>query len=250
MVTLNEQEDPRFVAAKLQAVLIGADRIESFLAEVAHEAVGVVGSKLACGVTVRATGRSRFLGATTDEFAERMDSIQYDIDDGPCLTCLRNGVPVAVDDIPGDPRWPPFSQRGQAEGAAQSFSVPMTAGGHTVGALNLYARQPDVLTDEDRDRAREFAHYAAGAVALSVRLAEREDEARHLEVALRSRSTIDQAIGVLMREFRVDNVAAFQLLVKQSQNTNAKLRDVAAQVITRLTGNHDQAGCHTRQGQS
>jgi hypothetical protein len=107
MVELNGREDPGFVAAKLQAVLIGADRIESFLAEVAHEAAGMLGAKLACGVTVRATSQSRFLGATTDEFAERMDSIQYDIDDGPCLTCLRDGVPVAATTSPatrGGPR--------------------------------------------------------------------------------------------------------------------------------------------------
>lgn len=57
-----------------------------------------------------------------------------------------------------------------------------------------------------------------------------------LEHALRSRSVIDQAIGVLMAQEKCTAEAAFDLLRRHSQNSNRKLRDVAADVITRLTG--------------
>jgi hypothetical protein len=60
--------------------------------------------------------------------------------------------------------------------------------------------------------------------------------AEQLQNALASRSLIDQAIGVLMAQERCDSQEAFELLKRHSQNNNRKLRDVAADVITRLTG--------------
>lgn len=226
----------RDVAPDLLAVLFGSERVESFLSEVARSAAGMVDGALTCGVTVQATPRSRMLGATSDPFAERMDAVQYEIDDGPCLTALRTGSVVAVDDIAGDNRWPAFSRRGRREGAAASLSVPMLVQERAVGALNLYGRTVGAITAADRRRAQQFADQAAGAVALAARLAESEDTARHLTTALRSRSTIDQAIGALMAQARISADAAFDLLRLRSQHTNRKLRDVAAAVLAETTG--------------
>lgn len=47
---------------------------------------------------------------------------------------------------------------------------------------------------------------------------------------------IDQAIGVLMAEQRCDAETAFDLLRKHSQNNNLKLRELACQLIIRVTG--------------
>jgi GAF domain-containing protein len=164
-----------------------------------------------------------------------MDAIQYETDDGPCLTCLRSGTPVVVEDVPGERRWPEFARRGAQEGASQSLSVPLLEHGRSVGALNLYAQLPDVLGPVDRARAAQFAERAAGAVALAVRLTEREDRVQHLEVALRSRARIDQAIGALMVGLRVGADEAFDVLRTRSQNSDTPLRDVAADVLGRLT---------------
>jgi AmiR/NasT family two-component response regulator len=46
-----------------------------------------------------------------------------------------------------------------------------------------------------------------------------------------SRTTIDQAIGVIMGQNRCDADAAFDVLRSASQHRNVKLRDVAARVI-------------------
>jgi len=60
--------------------------------------------------------------------------------------------------------------------------------------------------------------------------------AEQLQHALASRSLIDQAIGVLMAQEKCNAREAFALLRQHSQNNNRKLRDVATDVITRLTG--------------
>jgi GAF domain-containing protein len=223
--------DPRAAALELPTLLLDAAGVEVFLTEVAWSAVGVVRRARSCGITVRAAANSPLLGGTTDDLARRMDEVQYAVDDGPCLTCLRRGVRVSVGDIAVDRRWPAFARRAAEAGAGSSLSVPLTVRDRTVGALNLYGRTPHALTAADQARAVEFAGYAAGVVALAVQRAEREQREAHLEAALRSRSTIDQAMGVLMAQARIGPDEAFEALRQQSQHANVKLRDVAASIV-------------------
>jgi AmiR/NasT family two-component response regulator len=54
---------------------------------------------------------------------------------------------------------------------------------------------------------------------------------QQLQQALRSRDVIGQAKGVLMVTAHLSADEAFQLLVRQSQRTNRKLVEVAAEVV-------------------
>jgi GAF domain-containing protein len=226
-----DRDGGRDIAVELQALLFGADRVEAFLVEVTRLAAGAVQHAQACGVTVQPSPHSRRLAATSDDFAARMDEAQYAVDDGPCLHCLREGESVLVEDIVSDGRWPVFSRRGAAVGAGTSLSVPMLVGGAPVGALNLYSRRVGGLDRADQERAHRFADQAAGAVALAARLAEQERREGHLQAALSSRSIIDQALGVVMARSGVNSQEAFAILRQRSQNSNIKLRDVAASLL-------------------
>jgi GAF domain-containing protein len=223
--------DTRDAALDLPTLLFAAAEVESFLGEVAQRAAGVVRRAQSCGITVQGSASSPVLGATTDALAHRMDAVQYEIDDGPCLTCLRRGAPVSVPDIHSDQRWPAFARRGAQEGAGSSLSVPLAVQGKTVGALNLYSRSTHGLSEADSTRATEFARHAAAVVALAAQRADHELREHHLENALRSRSIIDQAMGVLMGQAHVSADEAFEMLRRRSQHSNTKLRDVAATII-------------------
>ncbi|MFJ3162866.1 ANTAR domain-containing protein [Streptomyces kanasensis] len=72
-----------------------------------------------------------------------------------------------------------------------------------------------------------------GPAADRGRLAALETENAQLRTALRSRATIDQAVGIVMAERRVGPDEAFRILVSLSQHTNVKLRDVAAAMVHR-----------------
>ena len=59
--------------------------------------------------------------------------------------------------------------------------------------------------------------------------------ASQLEEALASRAVIEQAKGILMATQRCGPDAAFALLRSESQNTNRKVRDVAADYVRRVS---------------
>jgi hypothetical protein len=62
---------------------------------------------------------------------------------------------------------------------------------------------------------------------------ELREEIAGLRYALTSRSTIDEAKGILMADRGCDEDTAFQILVDLSQETNVPVRDVAGAVVYR-----------------
>jgi AmiR/NasT family two-component response regulator len=60
--------------------------------------------------------------------------------------------------------------------------------------------------------------------------------AEQLEQALASRAVIEQAKGILMGAQRCDSDTAFRMLVRASQTQNRKLRDIAAEIVSRYSG--------------
>jgi GAF domain-containing protein len=227
----------------LHALLLSMQDYDEFLAEVATLAAGVVTPRASCGITTRYDGGPLTV-ATSDERATRLDEVQYGVEAGPCMESMRTGSVVEVQDQSGDDRWPGYRERAVALGVQSSLSLPLLVGGSSIGALNLYGfAHPDGFGPDERRRAEAFAGQAATAVALARRHSTLDEATRQMEEALRSRSVIDQAIGVLMVTEHCDATHAFALLRQHSQNHNRKLREVAAQVIERASG-HQPASPH------
>jgi AmiR/NasT family two-component response regulator len=53
----------------------------------------------------------------------------------------------------------------------------------------------------------------------------------NLEEAVRTRTTIGQAVGIVMERYRLDDERAFAFLARLSQQRNVKLRVVAEEII-------------------
>jgi hypothetical protein len=84
--------------------------------------------------------------------------------------------------------------------------------------------------------ATEVLHtLAAPGAAESLRYAERRQgliaETEQLRRAIETRDTIGQAKGMVMERFSIDAVAAFNLLVKLSQQTNTRVEQVARKLV-------------------
>jgi hypothetical protein len=128
-------------------------------------------------------------------------------------------------------RWPRFAQRAFHAGAGSMLSFQLYVEGDNLGALNLYARQPGAFDDESEHVGLLFAAHAAGAYAG----AQKQDQ---LIAAMATRDLIGQAKGILMERYKISGDRAFSLLIRVSQNTHRKLRDVADELVRsgELTG--------------
>jgi hypothetical protein len=164
--------------------------------------------------------------AMSDPVAAQVDSIQYELDEGPCLRAADEDNSFLAYDLNNEPRWPNFSRKVVESTPVRTvLAFRLVAGTST--ALNLYGDSVGAFTDECIDIGTVLAAHASSIVAL----AEAENQAEHLEVALATNRQIGVAIGVLMAYHKVTEEHAFALLRNASQQLHQKLRDVAAEVV-------------------
>lgn len=231
--------DFRASIAELQAVLLGTESIDGFLQEVAVLAARELGEGLSCGITLQPNGRPLTV-ASSDANAAQTDELQYGLDHGPCLTALRTGTLIRIDDLATDQRWRDYAVRALAGGVRSSLSMPLTVPDRTVGALNLYSDRPHFFGEAQTRLAERFAQDATIAVGIAAQLAAQSVLTSQLQASLASRAVIDQAIGVIMGQERCTAADAFAILRAASQNRNIKLRQVAEQIVIGVTGSPPQ----------
>ncbi len=190
---------------------------------------GVPGADMA-SVTVMRGDRGETV-ASSEERVWAIDSDQYAAGDGPCLEAARTGEIVRVGVEEAHRRWPEFARSARAAGVESYLASPLVIGEEFVGSLNLYSEKPHGFGDLDVALLRVYMTAAVAAIASTRRLAEARKLAEGLRTAMESRAVIDQARGVLMARRGISAEQALAELSRQSQNTNVKLRVLAARVL-------------------
>jgi GAF domain-containing protein len=220
---------------ELHGVLLSTRSVEQFLHEMAVLAARLVSGGLSCGMTMRPSGKPVTV-ACSDDVAARVDEVQYELDDGPCLHAMRDGHAVRIEDTAEKARWPEFEAQAAAHGIRSCLALPLSADGEPVGALNLYAREASAFGTAEARRAENFAESASGVLSLAMRLSSDAALIDQLRSSLTSRTVIDQALGIIMAREHCNQARAFAILRSASQNSNVKLRDIASAVVTSVTG--------------
>ncbi len=210
--------------AEVAQVLAGDLTLDQTLQNVVALAVNSVPGCDFAGVSLLHPGRGIESPAVTDDIVAKSDAIQYELNEGPCIDATWVDATRLIDDTDTDEQWPKFARRASALGIGSLLAAQLDTGRGSIGALNLYAAEPHAFDEESRAIALAFAAHAAIALAA----AQRE---QHLRTAVESRQMIGQAVGMLMERHSLAPGPAFDLLVKASQRSSRKLRDVAARVV-------------------
>ncbi len=102
----------------------------------------------------------------------------------------------------------------------------------------VMTRYRDLERDDEPDapETRALAAVARAVAAAATAYQAMAAEVMHLRRALTSRAMIDQAKGIVMAERRCTPEAAFEVLVRLSQDTQVKLADVAAALVYKAQG--------------
>jgi GAF domain-containing protein len=191
---------------------------------IAARAVEVIPPCDACSITMRRKrGRTETV-ASTAEIATACDSLQYELDEGPCVDAVSDDEAYYIDDVANDPRWPNWGPRVAEVGVGSVLSVRMANDDEVLGALNLYSTKVHAYDSDAVDLALVFASHAATAIN-NARLVD------GLQTALQSRHLIGVAQGILMSQYDMALETAFEVLRRYSSHTNVKLRDVALRVV-------------------
>lgn len=174
--------------------------------------------------------------AATDDQTYELDRRQYLLHDGPCMDAARRQQVSRWSLHDAEQRWPEFTHLAKDVGLQSYLSAGLGLAGRRLGALNLSSHDADGFSQLDEDLISLFTVPSAASLVVVGRYVEARDLAAQLEQALQSRAVIDHAIGIIMAESRCDADQAFAMLSRASNNRNMKLRDLATEIVTQVSG--------------
>jgi GAF domain-containing protein len=200
---------------------------DTVIAELAENAAVEIPGAQYAGVTVTRNAKHIDTPAATHKWPILLDEIQQLHREGPCLTAAWEEKTIHVADLETDDRFPLYRRDALEQTPIRSvMAFQMFIAGETMGALNVYAEQPNVFGQTAKEIGLVFA--AHSSVAWN---AARRDE--QFKRALASRDTIGQAKGMIMERYGVDAVQAFEVLRKLSQDSNVPLVQVASELVAK-----------------
>jgi GAF domain-containing protein len=213
----------RDFAAISQELMADSQEVATLKA-VVDRAVDVVPGCDWASVTVRRRGQRLETLASSSQFPEDCDQLQYELGEGPCADAVWDADSYLSQDIGADPRWPRWGPRVAELGIGSVLAIRLTTEQETIGALNLYSATRDAYDEDALDHATVFTAHAANALG-SARLVS------GLETAMMSRHQIGIAQGILVATYGLTVDQAFDVLRRYSSHRNVKLRHVAEQVV-------------------
>jgi GAF domain-containing protein len=166
--------------------------------------------------------------AATDEIARRIDRLERQIGEGPCVDAIKEDTAQLEPDLTIGSAWPRLSERIVAETPVRSMAgFRLVVDDRKAGALNLFSDDPYGLTGASVDQAGVLAAFTSVTLAAATH----REQARTLREGLASNREIGKAVGLMMAFHKVADDEAFGILRKASQEMNVKLSEVARQVV-------------------
>jgi GAF domain-containing protein len=223
-------EDTMRALLRLTDVFLEAENMDAILTLVCTQAKYTIPGADEVSVTLSRNGGYE-TRAHTAARVKYLDEEQYKAGSGPCLDAIRQGQIFEIDSLAAESRWPTFVSSALDEGFSSTLSVPLQLESKPPGALNIYALKEDAFDESGRDIAKLFARQAGMLIANAVAFMEKDELAGQLSEAIDSRDIIGTAKGIIMEREGVSIEEAFQMLVRISQGSNMKLRDIASQLV-------------------
>lgn len=222
--------DPRAAFAELAKIMLAEQPLSAILERVAELARQTIPGAAEVSVTLLQDGEVAS-AAFTGPLALGLDERQYEAGFGPCMDAATSGATITIDDTADDPAYRDFGRIAASRGIRHTMSIGLPVARQTIGALNIYSTDQTPFDMATQELAAAFASYAAVAVANAGVYATTATLAANLQRAVESRAVIDQAKGILMARHGLSADAAFDLLSKQSQRDNRRLRDIAVDLV-------------------
>lgn len=219
------------VFASLSGMLLTRQTVEAALAQITSLAVDTIPDTSGAGISLLDQAGRRITSAATEPLVAQLDDLQYELDQGPCLTAWKDQLVVRADELAGETRWAVWSSRATEHGMHSVLSAPLTTADRAIGAIKVYSTEVGAYDEKDEDLLRRFADHAAIFVAHVQTADAVERVSDRLKDTLRSREVIATARGMVMSQRRVDAEAAYRYLISRSDQERRPLRELAERMV-------------------
>jgi len=197
--------------------------LDATLSQITAAAVELLPNVHYSSITVLRPDGTLATAAPTDELLVRLDAEQYRLHEGPCFAAATHADHVVSADLRADERFPDYGRAAVAEGIRSQIGVRLFETPRSSGALNLYSTTVGAFAGTAALSAL-FAHQAGQAISYAYQIG-------NLGEAVRSRTVIGEAVGIVMERYDLNDERAFAFLQRLSSQRNLKVRVVAQEIV-------------------
>jgi transcriptional regulator with GAF, ATPase, and Fis domain len=190
----------------------------------------VVVQRSAGSVMTLAGGHRAAVVAST-QVARAAEAVHQSAGEGPSLTAIAERRAAVSASLGSDLRWPRFGAAVTRMGLHSVLAVPLVVSDRVIGSLSLYASEKGAFDERTARNAEQFARPAAVIAHNASVLRESRTQVAQLTEAMRSRSAVDQAIGILRSRTGISADSALARLRHVSNTENIKLVEVARRLV-------------------
>lgn len=169
--------------------------------------------------------------SASDAQAARLDELQFDLGEGPCWDALRSRRPILEPDIQKRPQrvWAAFSRAISDQEVGALFAFPMLVGPLKIGAVDMYARDPVSLDQQQTMRAAQLTGIVARRV-LQQALGPLPEDAKETEGKY-SRRIVHQATGMVLAQLGISPEDAHMVIRAHAFSTDQTMMDVSREIL-------------------
>lgn len=175
-------------------------------------------------------GELRFIAAS-NATVRLIEEFQVQTGEGPCVMAYETGKHVRADDLSMDVPFPAFAEAAMTAGMHAVHSFPMMLETVRVGALNLYRQTTGPLPEEGAETGQLFADIATSYLFSARRHDRLTRQIEGLRNAMQENGMVDQAKGVLMHTYGLQDREAFALLRSYARTRRQRVLDVSRAVM-------------------
>ncbi len=139
---------------------------------------------------------------------------------GPTGMAIRKGRPTVCKNILNDPKFAPWRGEAVRRGYGSSIALPIRVGGKVIGALNIYATEPDAFDAEEMNLLDELANDISYGLAALRDKAERE---KAEEALVRSSNKIKMFAYSVSHDLKNPAIAIYGLAKRLNRYSRDRL---------------------------
>jgi GAF domain-containing protein len=228
---------PRLNEALTQFATMLVDRYDVgdtlyWLCDLAREVTDATGT----GILLEDVDGSLRYAVASDAKTARLEEIQLDLGEGPCMLAHADKEPVLIPALDTEQRFDGWLPRARAEGVEAVFTLPLLSKGSSIGILDIYREQPSELTDQQLTEAGVVANMITTAVLNRQEYEQSVGRTDQLQAALDARILMEQAKGRVSEAHNVDMATAEEIIHKHAAEQGRPIGEVVRAIAGRNGG--------------
>lgn len=164
--------------------------------------------------------------SASDERSRFLELLQTQVDEEPCVDCIKDGVAVAAADLAADDRWPAFRPFALDAGYRAIHAVPMRLDQQVVGGLNLLYLEPATLEPWQQSLGQVLADLAILGLSQETGPARIQRLTERTLTTLNDRVQLAHPVGLVADKLDVGVDVARTLILDHAREHGSSVRDV------------------------